>query len=161
MAGGHPKRSRYPTWHGALDRADGRGDTLVVDTVGFNDKSWLMPEGFPHTDQMHMIERYRRVDLAKLTRDVTMIDPGTFTKPLERRIAWQLAPGEELLESICNENNKFLENISRQVEGGSHDDRRTAGRQRGSPRAWPLCSASRRRHSRIIRSRQNSTARSA
>ena len=47
-----------------------------------------------------------------MTREVTVIDPGTFTKPFDRRIAWQLAPGEELLESICNENNKFLENIS-------------------------------------------------
>ena len=83
-----------------------------MDTVGFNDKSWLLLEGLPHTDQMHIIERYRRVDLANMTREVTVIDTGTFTKPLERRIAWQLAPGEELLESICNENNKFLENIT-------------------------------------------------
>jgi len=106
----HPKNPD-PTWQGhSVGRWD--GDTLVVDTVGFNDKSWLLPEGLPHTDQMHIIERYRRVDLANMTREVTVIDPGAFTKPLERRIAWQLAPGEELLESICTENNKFLENIS-------------------------------------------------
>ena len=108
----HPK-DPDPTWQGhSIGRWE--GDTLVVDTIGFNDKSWLLPEGFPHTDQMRIIERYRRLDLANLTREVTIIDPGAFTKPLERRIAWHLAPGEELLESICNENNKFLENISNQ-----------------------------------------------
>ena len=106
----HPK-DPDPTWQGhAIGRWE--GDTLVVETVGFNDKSWLLPEGFPHTDQMRMIERYRRLDLGNMTREVSIIDPGAFTKPLERRIAWQLTPGEDLLESICTENNKFLENIS-------------------------------------------------
>jgi hypothetical protein len=86
-------------------------DALVVDTTGFNDKSWIIfAAGLPHTEMLHMIERYRRPDLGHLTIDLTLEDPGTFTKPIERHMTWELAPGEEILENICNENNKFREN---------------------------------------------------
>jgi hypothetical protein len=105
----HPK-DLDPTWMG---HAVGRWekDTLVVDTVGFNDKSWILfGAGLPHTERLHMVETYRRPDLAHLTIDLTLEDPGTFTKPIEHHMTWQLAPGEEILEYICNENNKFQEN---------------------------------------------------
>ena len=99
-----------PTWMG---HAVGKWekDTLVVDTVGFNDKSWLLdPEGLPHTDKLHMIERYRRPDLGHLVVDLTLDDPGAFAKPIERHMTWQLAPKDDILESICTENNKYVEN---------------------------------------------------
>jgi len=99
-----------PTWMG---HAVGKWekDTLVVDTVGFNDKSWLLdPEGLPHTDKLHMIERYRRPDLGHLLVELTLDDPGTFSKPVERHMTWQLAPKDDILESICTENNKYQEN---------------------------------------------------
>jgi hypothetical protein len=105
----HPKDAD-PTWMG---HSVGRWemDTLVVDTTGFNDKSWLIfATGLPHTEMLHMVERYRRPDLGHLVVDLALEDPGTFTKPVERHMTWELAPGEEILESICNENNKFPEN---------------------------------------------------
>jgi Carboxypeptidase regulatory-like domain len=104
----HPKDAD-PTWMGhSVGTWD--KDTLVIDTVGFNDKSWIIfPSGLPHTEMLHMVERYRRPDLGHLLVDLRLEDPGTFTKPLERHMTWELAPGEEILESICNENNKFPE----------------------------------------------------
>jgi hypothetical protein len=106
----HPKNLN-PTWMGH-SIAKWVGDTLVIDTVGFNDKSWL-PNNMPHTELLHVLERYRRPDLAHLNVDVTFEDPGTFTKPLQRHVVWELVPGEEILESICTENNRF-----RQLAGG-------------------------------------------
>ena len=96
-----------PTWMGhSVGQWD--GDTLVVDTAGFNDKTWLIfATGLPHTGMLHMTERYRRPDLGHLVVDLRLEDPATFTRPIERHMTWQLAPGEEILEDICNENNKF------------------------------------------------------
>ena len=109
---GHPNDAD-PTWMG---HSIGRWDknTLVIDTVGFNDKSWLFQNiWLPHTELLHMISRYRRPDHGHLKIDVTLEDPGTFIKPVERHVTWQLAPDEELLENICNENNKFDEYVGR------------------------------------------------
>ncbi len=105
----HPKNAD-PTWMGhSIGKWE--KDTLVIDTTGFNDKTWILfGEGLPHTEMLHMVERYRRPDLGHLTIDLTLEDPGTFTKPIERHMTWELAPGEEILESICNENNKFESN---------------------------------------------------
>lgn len=105
----HPKDAD-PTWMG---HSTGRWerDTLVIETTGFNDKSWLIfATGLPHTDRLRMVERYRRPDLGHLLVDLTLDDPGTFVKPVERHMTWELAPDEEILESICSENNKFPEN---------------------------------------------------
>jgi hypothetical protein len=77
-----------------------------VDTVGFNGRSWLT-DGFSHTEQMHIVERYRRPDVAHLILDITIEDPGTFTKPWNLPMTWELAPGEELIEYICSENNQY------------------------------------------------------
>ena len=105
----HPKDAD-PTWMGhSIGRWE--KDTLVVDTTGLNDKSWIIfGTGLPHTEMLHMVERYRRPDLGHLTIDLTLEDPGAFTKPIERHMTWELAPGEEILEAICTENNKFREN---------------------------------------------------
>lgn len=98
---GHPADPN-PTWMGH-SIARWEGDTLVVDTVGFNDTSWI--NVYPHTEQLHMIERYRRVDFGHLENRVTFEDPGTFTKPWNMNLTWDLAPQEELIEFVC-ENNK-------------------------------------------------------
>ena len=104
----HPQQAD-PTWMGH-SVGKWEGDTLVVDTTGFNDKSWLIfALGLPHTEMLHMVERFRRPDLGHLVVDLRLEDPGTFTKPLERHMTWDLAPGEEILEDICTENNKFPE----------------------------------------------------
>ena len=91
-----------PTW---LGHSVGKweGDTLVIDTVGFNDRGWT--GSFPRTEKMHTIERYRRPDFGHLEVQVTIDDPGVFVKPWNMNTKWDLAPQEELLEFIC-ENNK-------------------------------------------------------
>ena len=92
-----------PTWLGhSIGKWD--GDALVVDTVGYNEESWIVGS-YPHTEMLHVVERYRRPDFAHLQIDVTYEDPGTFTKPVTRHSVWDLAPDEELLEFVC-ENNK-------------------------------------------------------
>ena len=70
-----------PTWWGeSVGQYEG-GDTLVVDTVGFNDKTWLDQIGRPHTEKLHLTQRFKRVDKDHLQLDVTFDDPGAYTKP--------------------------------------------------------------------------------
>jgi len=77
------------------------GDTLVVDTVGFNDKTWLDATGKPHSNEMHLVERYRRPDLGHLTVDLTIDDPKALTKPYTFTRTFTLAPSWELQEYVC------------------------------------------------------------
>lgn len=91
-----------PSWLGhAVGKWD--GDVLVVDTIGYNDKSWIGP--YPHTEMLHVTERYRRPDFGHLEIRVTFEDPGAFSKPWNQTLNWDLVPAEELLEYVC-ENNK-------------------------------------------------------
>jgi hypothetical protein len=91
-----------PTWMGH-SVGKWEGDTLVVDTVGFNETVSIRTH--PHTERLHMIERYRRVDFGHLENRVTFEDPGAFRRPWTKNLIWDLAPQEELLEFVC-ENNK-------------------------------------------------------
>src|SRR5689334_8950870 len=86
------------------------GDSLVVDTVGFNDKSWLDAAGHPHTDALHVIERYRRLDLGHLEIEITIDDPKAYTKPWKVTTHPVLLKGE-LMEYICQENNKDVPHL--------------------------------------------------
>ncbi len=79
------------------------GDTLVVDTVGVNDRTWLDATGKPHSDELHVVERYSRPDLGHLNLDVSLDDPKDFTKPYEFKRVFTLAPGWELQEYVCQE----------------------------------------------------------
>ena len=101
---GHPKDVQ-PTWLGH-SVATWEGDTLVIDTVGFNDKGWLDMAGRPQTEKLHVIERYRRPSLGKMELEITVDDPGAYTRPWKVRRALDLAVGEEIQEYVCNENNK-------------------------------------------------------
>jgi len=96
-----------PTWLGhSLGKWE--GDALVVDTVGFNDRSWIGSLGdghFPHTEMLHVTERYQRVDFGHMEVTVTFEDPGAFVKPFHMHVKLNLTPQEELLEYVC-ENNK-------------------------------------------------------
>jgi hypothetical protein len=76
-------------------------DTLVVDTVGFNDKTWLDATGKPHSDAMHLTERYRRPDLGHLNVELTIEDTKALTKPYTFTRVFTLAPGWELQEYVC------------------------------------------------------------
>jgi len=87
------------------------GDTLVVDTVNFNDKTWLNGQGLPHSEELHVIERYSRPDLGHLSVDITLDDPKTFTKPHNFKRAFTLMPNAEILEYVCNEFNVDAEHL--------------------------------------------------
>ena len=81
------------------------GDTLVVDVIGFNDKTWLAGTGTFHTDALHITERFTRVDKDQINYEVTMDDPNVLTKPWTLRSTLMLREGTRLEEYVCAENN--------------------------------------------------------
>jgi len=93
-----------PTWMG-YSKGRWDGDTLIVDTTGFNDKTWLDDAGHPHSEQMKVTERFRRPSFGQLLVDITIDDPKTYAKPWTVTQAFQLATDNELIEYVCNENN--------------------------------------------------------
>jgi hypothetical protein len=99
-----------PTFMGdAVGKWD--GDTLVIDIIGFNDKTWLDQDGHPHSDALHIIERYKRTDEMTLHYEVTIDDPKAYTKPWTSSYTIPWAPGAQLMEYICNENNTDLHHL--------------------------------------------------
>ena len=102
----HPE-DPSPTWYGhSIGRWE--GDTLVVDTIGLNDRFWLDSGGTPHTEKLHLVERYTRPDFNTLRRAVTVEDPGAFTRPFTVTFTARLGtPDSEILEYICIENNQY------------------------------------------------------
>jgi hypothetical protein len=99
----HPKDAN-PTWYGH-STGHWEGDTLVVDRTGFNDRSWLDNNGHRHSENLHVVERYRRPDLGHLEVETTMEDPDTLKRPWVMKTVSVLAPGEDVQEYACNENN--------------------------------------------------------
>jgi hypothetical protein len=77
------------------------GDTLIVDTVGFNDKTWLDDAGHPHTEQLHVIETFTKRGAASMNYDVVIDDPGAYTKPWTTSSSFEFHPHEKLAEDIC------------------------------------------------------------
>jgi hypothetical protein len=77
------------------------GDALIVDTVGFNDKTWLDPTGKPHSEMMKLTERYTRPDLGHLSVQITINDEKALTKPFTFNRVFTLAPGWDLEEYVC------------------------------------------------------------
>lgn len=102
----HPEAGTFePSWLGhSIGHWEGR--TLVVDTTGFNDRGWVDYRMTPQTEKLHVIERYTRPDLGHLNLEITVEDPGAYTRPWKIRRRMVLAPKtEEIQEYICNENN--------------------------------------------------------
>ena len=94
-----------PAWLGySVGRWD--GDTLVVDTMGFNDLSWLDARGHGHSEDMRVEERFHRRDYGHLEVTVTITDPKTFTKPFTINFVEGLLPDTDVFEHICYENEK-------------------------------------------------------
>jgi hypothetical protein len=83
------------------------GDALVVDTVGFKDKTWVDSSGLPHSEAMHLVERIHRVDHDTLVDDFTIEDPKAFTKAITAQQVYKLRAGWEIQEYTCTENNKY------------------------------------------------------
>ncbi len=100
----HPK-DPMPAWYGH-NVGHWEGDTLVVDRVGFNEQSWLDQESHPHSDRLHVVERYRRPDLGHLETEITVEDPAVLARPYTTKRVSELAPSEDIYEFICPENNR-------------------------------------------------------
>ena len=111
--------------HPSLDKIDGEtylghsvghweGDTLVIDSTGYNERTWLDQWGHPHTNQLHVIEKITRPNKSTLHYEATIDDPGAYTRPWT--IAWDIpwASRQELAEYVCQENNVWIQSL--------HDD---------------------------------------
>src|SRR5579862_5043445 len=94
-----------PAWLGySVGRWE--GDTLVVETAGFNDKTWLDVMGHPHSEALRVVERYRRRDFGHMDVQVTFDDPKMYTKPFSIKFTQRLLADSDILEFFCNENEK-------------------------------------------------------
>ena len=103
MGAEHPEEM-MPTYYGhSTGRWD--GDTLVVDTVGFNERFWMDRRGFPHTEQLHIVERFTRTSLERMTYEITIEDPGAYTRPWTSGFYLVWTPDWENFEYVCQENN--------------------------------------------------------
>ena len=97
------EKAPNPSWMGySVGRWD--GDTLVVDSFGFNDHTWLDHDGHPHTEALRTTERYRRRNFGSMDIEVTYSDPGAYAKPWTVAVRAELAPDTEMIEWVCNEN---------------------------------------------------------
>jgi hypothetical protein len=97
-----------PSWMGySVGHWD--GDTLVVESFGFNDRTWLDHDGHPHTEGLRMTERYRRRNFGNLELEVTFSDPSAYAKPWTVAVRAELAADTEMIEWVCNEGNRGLE----------------------------------------------------
>ena len=97
----HPKDAN-PTWMGD-STGKWEGDTLVVDSTGFNDKTWLDVAGHPHSEALHIVERMQRVDHDTLMIDITLEDPQAYTTVLKTQRKYILKPGWNIMEYICED----------------------------------------------------------
>jgi hypothetical protein len=102
----------FPTWYGH-SIGHWEGDTLVIDTVGYNDKFWFDSRGTPHTEKLHTIERWTRLNYGRIVNEFTLEDPGALSKPVQLKFTGRLlrpnlkTGGGELMEFICLEDNEY------------------------------------------------------
>jgi len=99
----HPDVS--PTWHG-YSTGKWDGDTLVIDSGGFNGKVWLDQLGKPSTESLHVTTRFRRKDFGHMEIGITIDDSKAYTKPWGTTVEVTLLPNTQLMEFICLENEK-------------------------------------------------------
>jgi hypothetical protein len=94
-----------PSWLG-YSTAHWDGDTLVVETEGFNDRTWLDMIGHSHSEALHLTERYHRRDYGHMDVEMTFNDPVMYTRPFTIKFTHALIPDSDILEAYCNENEK-------------------------------------------------------
>ncbi len=99
-----------PTWMG-YSIGHWEGPDLIAETAGFNDQGWLDNDGRPATDALHVTERFQRKDFGHMDIVITVDDPKAYTKPWTVSEPFKLLPDTELLEYVCNENNKDLQHL--------------------------------------------------
>jgi hypothetical protein len=105
MDGRQHSKDPDPTWYGE-SIGHWEGDTLVVDTIGFNELFWFDFSGHPHTSQLHVVEQYTRPDLGNLVDEILIDDPGAYEKPFHLIAHNHLDQKGELMEYICQEDNQ-------------------------------------------------------
>jgi hypothetical protein len=99
-----------PTWMGySVGHWD--GDTLVVESSGFVDNNWLDNNGHPGTEALHLTERFHRRDLGHIDLAMTIDDPRAYTKPWTVNLVFNLNPDTELIEYVCDENEKDVTHL--------------------------------------------------
>src|SRR5438067_10510936 len=97
--------SPSPSWMGySVGHWD--GDTLVVESFGFNDRTWLDHDGHHHTEALRMTERYRRRNFGNLDLEVTLSDPAVYAQPWTVAVRAELAADTEMLEWVCNDSGR-------------------------------------------------------
>jgi len=95
-----------PTWMGD-SVGHWEGDTLVVDAINFNSRTWIDRLGHPHSEALHVVERFRRTDHDHLVDDITIEDPKAYTKPWTAHLELQLRPAWRLEEQFCEDGENF------------------------------------------------------
>jgi len=90
-----------PAWLGS-STGGWEDDTFVVETMGFNDKTWLDDVGHPHSDALHTIERFHRLDVGTMDLEITFKDPRYYAKPFTTRMRLALLPDTDLIEDVCD-----------------------------------------------------------
>ena len=106
-----------PTWMGN-SIGHWEGDTLVADTLNFNDKTWIDRMGHPHSDALHIVERIRRIDHEHLVDDITIEDPKTYTKTWTVHLSFLLRPSWTLGEQFCEEEESFQDLEKKETSPG-------------------------------------------
>jgi hypothetical protein len=102
----------HPTFMG-YSSGTWQGDTLVVDSAGFNDRTWLDGFGHPHSEALHLIERFSRRDFGHMDVEVTVDDPKMYTRTFTVKFSARLLPDTDILESVCTENEKDRVHLDR------------------------------------------------
>jgi hypothetical protein len=106
-----PRKIEFPSWLGySVGKWD--ADTFVVDTTGFNDRSWLDARGHPHTEELHITERYRRRDVGHLDVQITIEDPKYYSKPFSFKVTHLLEVDSDIVEYFCSEAEKDLAHMT-------------------------------------------------
>ena len=107
----HPEQKQGSSLGHSVGRYEDGGKTLVIDVSGFDEKTWLDFAGHPHTDQLHVVEKFTRPTKNQLHYEALIDDPGAYTRAWT--VAWNIKwwPGDQLDEYICQENNKYIETL--------------------------------------------------
>ena len=113
MTDGRPlPKDPQPAWLGySVGKWD--GDTFVVDTIGLNDQTWLDDGGYPHSDALHVIERFTRRDFGHMEIRITIDDPVAYTKPWTVTIPKNLVADDELIEFMCENEKDFVHMVGK------------------------------------------------
>ncbi|HEY7335373.1 MAG TPA: hypothetical protein VH639_10850 [Bryobacteraceae bacterium] len=119
-----------PTWMG-YSIGHWEGDTLVVQTAGFNDRTWLDMVGHPHSERLRVTEKFRRADFGHMQVQVTYDDPETMIKPLTISVGVNYAADTDMLEYVCNEDERDTEHLVGTAKAVAHPSPATLAKYAG------------------------------